>query len=328
MAISLVSLLDTFLTWMNRTNQTISQINGLANGSTVVANTSISGNLISIVSNNGGIVITGGRPSQSNTVYLDTVPSLRANDTSIANIASSNLVNSVYNQVLTSYTQANTAYNQANNAYVFANTLPATIATAYAAANTASNRANTASDRANTAYGASNTVLITAQAAFARGNTSAQLAFAKVNANSSLMTALSNNDTFTLVPGSGIGLTANTVNNSLIVSTIGTGVVTLTDGATVNLNASLGGVFSLAAGGDRTINIPTNPTDGQKIIIKHKANNAVRTLSLNTNPGGFTFGTDITALTATLNTKSDFIGAIYLSSANTWYVVGYTKGYA
>src|SRR4051812_44038940 len=57
------------------------------------------------------------------------------------------------------------------------------------------------------------------------------------------------------------------------------GVVTLTDGATPALDASLGSVFRLAAGGDRTIGVPTNPTAGQKIIIQHFASGGARTLA-------------------------------------------------
>jgi fructose-1,6-bisphosphatase/inositol monophosphatase family enzyme len=106
--------------------------------------------------------------------------------------------------------------------------------------------------------------------------------------------------------------------------------VTLADGATPALNAALAGlngVFRLAAAGDRTIAVPTNPTAGQKIVIQHYASGGSRTLSLNSGTGGFRFGTDVTALTATASGKTDYIGCIYNDTDNKWDVVAYMKGF-
>ena len=110
-------------------------------------------------------------------------------------------------------------------------------------------------------------------------------------------------------------------------SIAGAGVVTLTDGATPALDAALGSTFRLSAGGDRTIAVPSNPTNGQKIIIQHYANGGARTLALNTGAGGFRFGTDITGLTATTSGKTDYIGAIYNGTDSKWDVIAYTKGF-
>lgn len=106
-----------------------------------------------------------------------------------------------------------------------------------------------------------------------------------------------------------------------------TSVVTLTDGATPALDASLGTIFSLTAAGDRTIAVPTNPTSGQKIIIRHIASGASRSLALNTGAGGFRFGSDVTGLSTTVSAKTDYIGAIYNATASFWDVVAYSKGY-
>jgi hypothetical protein len=104
--------------------------------------------------------------------------------------------------------------------------------------------------------------------------------------------------------------------------------VTLTDGATVALDAAAGKVFNLTAAGDRTISSPTNAVAGRGIIIAHTASGADRTLSLATGSGGaFIFGSDITGLTATLSGKTDYIGAIYNSTAARWRVVSYVKGF-
>jgi hypothetical protein len=104
-------------------------------------------------------------------------------------------------------------------------------------------------------------------------------------------------------------------------------VVALADGATPALDASLGNVFTLAAAGDRTIAIPSNASNGQKIIIRHLASGGARTLALNTGAGGFRFGTDVTALTQTTSGKTDYIGAVYSSIDSKWDVVAYAKGY-
>jgi hypothetical protein len=107
----------------------------------------------------------------------------------------------------------------------------------------------------------------------------------------------------------------------------GATTIALTDGATPALDASLGTIFRLSAGGDRTIAVPTNPTSGQKIVIQHYASGGARTLALNSGTGGFRFGTDITALTATASGKTDYIGAIYNATDNKWDVVAVSKGY-
>lgn len=107
----------------------------------------------------------------------------------------------------------------------------------------------------------------------------------------------------------------------------GVATVTLTDGATPALDASLGNVFRLAAAGDRTIGIPSNPFSGQKIVIQHFASSGARTLALNTGTGGFRFGSDFTALTQTVSGKTDYVGAVYNAADNKWDVVSYTKGF-
>lgn len=108
---------------------------------------------------------------------------------------------------------------------------------------------------------------------------------------------------------------------------LGTRVVALTDGATPALNAKLGNVFTLSAAGDRTIDIPSNPINGQKITIRHTASGGNRTLALNSGTGGFRFGTTITALTITLSGTTDYIEAIYNATSNKWDVVSYIKGF-
>lgn len=122
-------------------------------------------------------------------------------------------------------------------------------------------------------------------------------------------------------PGFGLTLSGGSLSRDKVV------VSALSDGGTVNLDASLGDVFTLSAAGGRTISAPTNPTAGQKIVIAHTASGGARNLSLNTGTGGFRFGADITGLTATVSGTTDYIGAIYNAAANRWDVVAYAKGY-
>lgn len=110
-------------------------------------------------------------------------------------------------------------------------------------------------------------------------------------------------------------------------SGLGSTVVTLTDGATPALNAALGSIFYLAAAGNRTIEVPSNPSVGQKIIIRHYASGGARTLSLNTSSGGFRFGSDIPFLSATASGKTDYIGCVWNEIDSFWDVVAVSKGY-
>lgn len=106
------------------------------------------------------------------------------------------------------------------------------------------------------------------------------------------------------------------------------GVVALTDGATVDLDAETGAIFTLSAAGNRTINAPTNESDGKKIIIIHHASGGARTLSLTTGSGGFLFGTDVTEIGETESGKRDLIGAIYNEALDRWLVVAVVKGFS
>ncbi|MEV8124763.1 hypothetical protein AB0P07_11720 [Streptomyces sp. NPDC085944] len=104
-------------------------------------------------------------------------------------------------------------------------------------------------------------------------------------------------------------------------------VITLTDGATIATDASRGSHFKVTIAGNRTLSAPTNPVDGQKVMWEVVASGGARTLSLAAGAGGFVFGSDITALSATVSGKTDYIGAIYSAAANVWRVIAYAKGY-
>lgn len=148
-------------------------------------------------------------------------------------------------------------------------------------------------------------------------------------ATGDVITASSASQLSRVAPGTaGMVLTSNGAGAAPSFKMGGNVVSDLSDGATVALDASLGNVFRLTAAGNRTILAPTNAVAGQKIIIRHKASGADRTLTLTTgSAGAFRFGTDITALTATTSAKTDYIGCVYDATDERWDVVGYVKGY-
>lgn len=126
------------------------------------------------------------------------------------------------------------------------------------------------------------------------------------------------NNTFTVASSGNVRSLGSIVSNQF----------TLTDAATVTIDASKGNSFYLAAGGDRTLAIPTNPTQGQTIILDHFASGGARTLTLTTSgAGSFRFGSDITGITQTASGKNDYITCRYNSTDSKWDVIGSQKGY-
>lgn len=107
-------------------------------------------------------------------------------------------------------------------------------------------------------------------------------------------------------------------------------IVTIADavGPTFDAQNGLSSLARLVASNNRTLVAPLNPVDGQKVMIEHTASGAARTLGLTTGAAGtFSFGSDVTALTATVSGKTDRVGVIYNLAAARWFVVGYAKGF-
>jgi hypothetical protein len=104
----------------------------------------------------------------------------------------------------------------------------------------------------------------------------------------------------------------------------------LTDAATVAIDASLGNYFRLTAtsgiGATRALGAPTNPQDGQMIIIEY-IQDATGSRALTYN-AVYAFGTDVASPTMTTTaSKRDFLGFIYNSTAAKWYCIAVAKGY-
>ena len=108
--------------------------------------------------------------------------------------------------------------------------------------------------------------------------------------------------------------------------TVPWGPVVLTDGVTINTDASLGNHFRVTLGGNRTLANPTGLIDGQRLTWEI-TQDAVggRTLSLGS---FFAFGSDITGVVlSTTPSKTDFIGGIYNSSASKIFIVSVIRGF-
>lgn len=105
------------------------------------------------------------------------------------------------------------------------------------------------------------------------------------------------------------------------------GAIPLIDGATVALNAILGRHFRLTTTTNPTISAPTNPSDGQRIIIEIIASGGARSPGLSTAAGGFRYGSDIVTIPSVASGTALEIGCVYNSTTNNWRVVGTANGY-
>src|SRR3990167_799727 len=103
-------------------------------------------------------------------------------------------------------------------------------------------------------------------------------------------------------------------------------VIALTDGANIATDASLGNHGRVTLAGNRTLDNPTNPTDGQRFLWELiQDGTGSRTLTLGS---AFALGTDVASTTLTTPaSKRVFLGAVYNSTAVKWYVVLFVKGY-
>lgn len=102
--------------------------------------------------------------------------------------------------------------------------------------------------------------------------------------------------------------------------------VTLTDAATIAVNAALSNHFRVTLAGNRALGNPTNPVDGQKILLEVIQDaTGSRTLTYGT---AFAFGTDLVSPTLTTTaSKRDFLGFVYTAAAAKWYLIGVVRGY-
>jgi len=120
-------------------------------------------------------------------------------------------------------------------------------------------------------------------------------------------------------------LTNKTISSSVFISS----VIALTDAANITTDVSLGNTFRVVLGGNRTLNAPSNSMNGQKCIwIFVQDGTGSRTITLTGGAGGFRLGTDVTSTTlSSTPSVSDYMGAIYNGTDNTWDVLAFVRGY-
>jgi len=100
------------------------------------------------------------------------------------------------------------------------------------------------------------------------------------------------------------------------------GIVSLTDAATIATDASAGKHFRVTITANRTLGVPTNPSDGMRRIWEVTASGGDRDLALTTgSAGSFELTTNITSPITITSGKAQFIGAIYNASRDRWTVL-------
>ena len=107
---------------------------------------------------------------------------------------------------------------------------------------------------------------------------------------------------------------------------LGSIVVALTDAVTITVDASLGNIFTVTLGGNRTMGAPSNPVNGQKIFFRIRQDaTGSRTITWD---AAYRFGTTVTSPTLTTTAaKTDYIGFTYNSTDSKWDCLAVALGY-
>ena len=103
----------------------------------------------------------------------------------------------------------------------------------------------------------------------------------------------------------------------------------LTAGGSVTIDASLSDTFTLVANQNFTLADPTNPTNGQRIVIRIKQDGTGNRL-LSSFGSKWRGGADIALVDVILSTgagKVDYIGAYYNTTDDKWDILAFVKGY-
>ena len=109
---------------------------------------------------------------------------------------------------------------------------------------------------------------------------------------------------------------------------VNVGPVALTDAATITTDASLSNYFRVTITANRILGIPTNPTDGQRVLWEITASGGSRTITPTVgSAGAFKFGTDFTLIPAIAINTTTFMGAIYRSATSRWHIISVGQGH-
>lgn len=97
--------------------------------------------------------------------------------------------------------------------------------------------------------------------------------------------------------------------------------VTITYAATVTIDARTGDAFKITATGALAIAVPTNPVDGQMMMIEVIASGSAQTVTLN---ASIQLTTGLTATISPATGKVAFIGLRYSALTSTWTCLAMT----
>lgn len=103
----------------------------------------------------------------------------------------------------------------------------------------------------------------------------------------------------------------------------------LTDATTILVDASKGSLFTVTLGGNRTMGVPSNPTEGQMILFRIKQDTTgSRLISTWTATNGYKFGATVAQpVLSTAASAVDYVGFIYNSTNNIWHCLAYALGF-
>jgi hypothetical protein len=102
----------------------------------------------------------------------------------------------------------------------------------------------------------------------------------------------------------------------------------LTDAATIAVNAALGNDFRVTIAASRTMGVPSNPADGQRIdFMITQGGSGSFTITWSSSAGGYSFGAgSAPTLTATAG-KTDIVGFAYNATIGKWLYLGSSLGF-
>lgn len=105
-------------------------------------------------------------------------------------------------------------------------------------------------------------------------------------------------------------------------------VVSLTDGASIAVNAALGNDFRVTLGGNRALDAPSNPVDGQDItFLITQDGTGSRLLTWASGTGGYSFGSGGTPALSTAAGATDIVAFKYRAAAQLWLCLGSAAGF-
>jgi hypothetical protein len=114
-------------------------------------------------------------------------------------------------------------------------------------------------------------------------------------------------------------------NTMITAGVVAPAVVTLTDAATIAVNASEGNDFRVSIGASRVVGAPASPVDGQRITLQITQGGG-GSFSV-TWDGVYIFGSAGQPTLSTPAGMTDVIGFIYNAAKGKWFCVGTALGF-